>query len=544
MDFSAQMTRFHNAKRKLFDKLYDHLNERQREAVFSVNGPLLVLAGAGTGKTTVLVDRISHIIKYGNAYYDETPVEGMTDAEISAMESAVSLPDDEIAAILGDFVTSPCPPWNILCFTFTNKAANEMKERLGRALGEDIASEIWAGTFHSICVRLLRRFGSSLGYNEHFTIYDTDDTKKAIADCLHKLNIDDKILPVKYVMKEISRLKDSLKSPSDYSKEVGNDSRKRYVQLVYTLYQKTLLEASALDFDDIIVQTVNLLSTNEEAASYCRNKFRYISVDEFQDTNYAQLRLIELLSEGRRNLMVVGDDDQSIYKFRGATIANILNFDRQFSDAKVVKLEENYRSTSNILAAANGIISHNVGRHQKSLFTKAGEGDKITVQICENQNEEARYIVNEITRNILSKKLTYSDFAVLYRMNSQSNSIESVLKRSGIPYRLIGGTRFYDRKEIKDIMAYLSVVNNPADNLRLKRIINEPKRKIGEKLISDIELIAAANGVSMFDVIDSAELYPQIVRSAGRLKEFANLIKELRNIMETEPLSVLFDRTI
>ncbi len=536
--------RFYSAKKALFEKLYDNLNERQREAVFSVNGPLLVLAGAGTGKTTVLVNRIAHIIKFGDAYYAENAPKDLDISEVERLEAAVNLSKEEISDILNEYICQPCPPWAMLCITFTNKAANEMKTRLASAIGQEYADEIWAGTFHSVCVRLLRKFGESIGYKKAFTIYDTDDSKRLLLTCMKELQLDDKKLPVKSVQSQISALKNRLQTPQVYSAEISSDFRQSQIASVYTLYQKKLSDANAVDFDDIIMQTVRLLEESSEARDYCQRRFKYVSVDEFQDTNYAQLRLVELLSGLHRNLMVVGDDDQSIYKFRGATIENILNFDREYKDAKGVRLEQNYRSTSYILDAANGVIKNNQGRHLKELFSTRGEGEKIVVKKCENQNEEAKYIINKIMDMVIREKRKYSDFAVLYRTNAQSNNIEQFFARSGIPHRLIGGHRFYERKEIKDIMAYLSVINNPADDVRLKRIINEPKRKIGDKTVSDIEYLASLHGESMFEVMKNASKYPQICKNASKLKDFVGLIENLQNIAADASLSDLFEKTI
>ncbi len=541
---SAAGKRYLDAKRALFEKLYDNLNERQREAVFSVNGPLLVLAGAGTGKTTVLVNRIAHIIRFGNAYEDSRLPEGLTEADALRLEQAASLSKEEMTEVLSETIADPCPPWAILCITFTNKAANEMKERLAQTVGEDYASQIWAGTFHSICLRLLRKFGEKVGLSKGFTVYDTDDSKRLILSCMSYLQIDEKSFPSKSMLAQISALKNQLKLPAVFSSEIGSDFRQTQIASIYTLYQKKLRDAGAVDFDDIIMLTVKLLSEDEEAGNYCRRRFRYVNVDEFQDTNFAQLRLIQLLSGGYRNLMVVGDDDQSIYKFRGATIENILNFDREYPDAKVIRLEENYRSTSNILGAANGVIKNNVGRHQKELFTRREGGEKVFLCKCENQNEESKYIINKIMDMVIREKRKYSDFAVLYRTNAQSNNLEQFFARSGIPHRIIGGQRFYDRKEIRDILAYLSVVNNPADDLRLKRIINEPKRKIGDKTVSDVETLAAVHNTGMFQIMKEASRYPQICRNAAKFREFIGVIEQLREVAASVPLSELFEQTI
>lgn len=535
---------FLQIKKQLFEKLYDNLNNEQKEAVFSVNGPLLVLAGAGTGKTTVLVNRIAHIIRYGNAYHSDKLPEGVNEQRVTELKSALSLSNDELSEVLNEFITEPCPPWAMLCITFTNKAANEMKERLAIKLGEEYSEQIWAGTFHSVCVRLLRKFGESIGYSSNFTIYDADDSKRLAVSCMRDLNIDEKSMSVKSVLSHISSLKNNLKTPAVFSSEIGSDFRLNQIASIYTLYQKKLHDAFALDFDDIIMQTVRLLNENDEARSYCQNRFKYVSVDEFQDTNYAQLKLVELLSGRYRNLMVVGDDDQSIYKFRGATIENILKFDREFPDAKVVRLEENYRSYANILNAANAVIANNVSRHDKSLRTSKDDGEKIVVKKCENQNEESRYIINRIMDMVIREKRKYSDFAVLYRMNAQSQNLEQFFVRSGIPHKVIGGQRFFDRKEIKDVMSYLAVINNTSDDLRLKRIINEPKRKIGEKTVSDIEYLAQLHGESMFSVMSDASKYPQICKNAPKLKEFVSIIEDLKEVAATESISSLFEKTI
>ena len=518
--------RFIKAKRALFDKLYDHLNKEQREAVFTVNGPLLILAGAGSGKTTVLVNRIAYIIKYGDAYFTDYVPENVTEDEIKALEGAVNLSDDEISAILVKYSHNPCPPRSFLAITFTNKAAKEINSRLESALGEQ-ASEICSGTFHSICVRLLRIFGEKAGYRPGFTIYDSDDSKKLITSCMKDMNIDEKSLPVKTVQNEIGRLKDKLNTPKDAALEAGNDFKLSRIASIYKLYQQKLFDSNALDFDDIIMQTVLLLKNNNEVLSYCRTKFRYVSVDEYQDTNPAQFELVKLISGLTKNIMVVGDDDQSIYKFRGATIENILGFDKEFTDSKIIKLEQNYRSCGNILEAANAVIRNNIGRRGKELRTNREDGEKIVIKKLDNQIEEAKFIVNKIMELVIREKRRFNDFAILYRTNSQSNSLEQVFARSGVAYKILGGTRFYDRKEIKDIIAYLCLINNHDDDMRLKRIINEPKRKIGDTTIAAIENIANLNGISMFEVIEEAEKYPALSKSASKLKDFGYLINKL-----------------
>ncbi|MGM9636512.1 MAG: ATP-dependent helicase [Eubacteriales bacterium] len=535
--------RFTRAKQALFDKHYSFLNDKQREAVYTVNNPLLVLAGAGSGKTTVLVHRIAHIIRYGNAYYENKP--GITEEDAVRLENAINLPDEEIANLLSEYAVDPCPPWAMLTITFTNKAANEMKERLTKVIGEETgAGEIWAGTFHSICVRLLRRYGENIGLSGNFTIYDTDDSKKLIVQILKEKNIDDKVLPPKMVQNKISRAKDKLLTPEDMAGEAQKDFREGQIAKVYALYQARLKEIGAVDFDDIIVRTVELLTTSTETREYLQRHFRYVCIDEYQDTNHAQFVLATLLSGGRRNLMVVGDDDQSIYRFRGATIENILGFDQVFPDAKVIKLEQNYRSTQTILDAANAVIANNVGRKGKKLWTSKNSGEPIVLRKVANQSDEAGYIADQILAMCRDNGKKFSDFAILYRMNAQSNALEKVFSKSGVPYRVIGGTRFTDRKEIKDIVAYLTLILNPKDDLHLLRIINEPKRKIGTTTLNAIAEIARVEGVSMFEIIQKANQYVALQKSAANLANFASLIRELQRIAEKESLSSLFQKTI
>ncbi|MBR3966854.1 MAG: UvrD-helicase domain-containing protein [Clostridia bacterium] len=538
--------RYLKAKRALFDKAYGSLNEKQRDAIFTTEKPLLILAGAGSGKTTVLVKRIAFIIKYGNAYYSENVPEGMNEAQVASLESALDLPSEEIEQLLPVFINRPCPPWQVLAITFTNKAANEMKTRLAAAFSNDesIANDIWAGTFHSICMRILRKYGSRIGYSDGFTIYDTDDVKKLISSCLKKLNIDEKILPIKSAMNEISRAKDRLMDPKAFEDEAASDFRLSKIAAVYKEYQRVLKDSNALDFDDIIMQTVRLLQTDDEAREYYQRRFRYVCVDEYQDTNRAQFVLTKLLTDGSRNLMVVGDDDQSIYKFRGATIENILDFDRTYNDAKVIKLEQNYRSTQNILNAANEVIKNNSGRKGKTLWTAKGEGEKIRLRRLDDQNLEARFITETINKLVSSGERRYKDFAVLYRVNAQSNNLENVFARSGIPYRMLGGVRFSDRKEIRDIVAYLQLINNHSDRERLLRIINEPKRKIGAKAIEAVVEIADAVGCSLFDVIRNSGQYIALANYKSRFDDFADMIENLSELAKEVSLDVLVKETL
>ncbi len=537
--------RFLRAKRALFDRLYAALNPEQRRAVYTVNGPLLVLAGAGSGKTTVLVRRIAHIIRYGNAYESETLPEGFSEAEVVALEGAVCYDNEVIASILDRYAEYPAPAWTVLAITFTNKAANEMKERLAKTLGiEPEALETWAGTFHSICVRILRRFGEEIGLMRNFTIYDDDDSKRVLKDVLKELKIDDKMFPPKSVLSVISRAKEKLITPIEFEAGIGNDYRMKQIAKIYTAYQARLDEANAVDFDDIIMKTVKLLRESDEVLAFYQRRFRYVLIDEYQDTNSAQFELSRLLSGGYGNLMVVGDDDQSIYKFRGATIENILNFDKNFDNTRVIKLEQNYRSTQVILDAANAVIENNEGRKGKTLWTAKKGGEKIVLAEVDDQNAEGVYIAEKIMQLVRTEKRKFSDFAVLYRMNAQSNAIEKVLSRSGVPYRVLGGTRFYERKEIKDILAYLCLINNPADDLRLERIINEPKRKIGATTLTAIRDIATVERIPMLTVCERASEFTALARIAPRLNEFASLIASLRQKAESESLSVLFRAVI
>ena len=516
---------FLSAKRALFDKVYGaRLNPEQCRAVFTAKGPLLVLAGAGSGKTTVLVNRISYLIKYGNAYFSEEVPDGVDADTVEALKMASSMEPEDISDILPQFITEPTPPWSILAITFTNKAAREIKDRLLTAFGDrEIAESIWAGTFHSICLRILRKYGDRLGYRDGFSIYDTDDKKRMISECMRELDIDEKYLAPKAVGNAISMAKDSLQYPEDM--ELGHDPRAKQIKEIYQLYTKKMLEYNAVDFDDIIMRTVELLQNEADVREYYQRKFEYVLVDEYQDTNYAQFVLTSLLSDGKRNIMVVGDDDQSIYRFRGATIENILNFDRTYPDATVIKLEQNYRSTGNILGAANAIIHHNDKRHDKRLWCDKGDGDKIIIKEAFDQNDEGRYILEKITRGTREEKRKFSDYAVLYRVNALGRSLQTAFAKSGIPYRIVGDMGFYDRKEVKDMVAYLAVVASGADNLRLKRVINEPKRKIGSATVEAVEQIASMNGLSMFDVMSRVEEYPVLAKSAEKLSGFVKLIE-------------------
>ena len=526
--------RYMAAKQKLFDKAYANLNSAQRAAVFMVRGPLLVLAGAGSGKTTVLVRRISFIIKYGDAYHSESIKGELSEERIRRLEEAAKLPVEDITAnILPEFIENPCPPWQILAITFTNKAANEIKERLAREIGDaTVASDIWAGTFHSVCMRILRKYHIEAGLGNNFSIYDTADTKSAVRSAMKDVGIDEKFFPVKTVMTHISYYKNNLMDPEHAALEAGIDYRLAQMAKIYAAYQKKLAAANAVDFDDIIMRTVKLLENYHEVREYYTSKFRYVCVDEYQDTNGAQFRLTDLLSSGTRNLMIVGDDDQSIYKFRGATIKNIRDFTKNYTDSRVIRLEQNYRSTKNILDAANGVISNNSGRLGKTLVTVRGDGEKVTLHLAEDQNAESKFIVDTINSLVARGKYKYRDFAILYRTNAQSQNIETTFAKSGVPHRVLGGQRFTDRKEIKDIIAYLNLINNPNDTERLLRIINEPRRQIGEKTLEAVEAISRELGISMFSVMERAGEFAALSRSAAKLIEFTGMINSLATLLD------------
>lgn len=465
------------------------LNEMQQLAVETTEGPLLILAGAGSGKTTVLVNRVQHIVESGFAQ-----------------------------------------PWQVLAITFTNKAAGEIRERLKRAIGSE-ANSIWAFTFHSCCARILRRFGERLGYSSHFTIYDTDDQKRVMKHCQKSLGLTDKIIHHKSILSEISSAKDSLIDAEEYKSMSANDYRKAKIADCYELYQKELLKSDAMDFDDIIFNTVKLLEENDDVRELYQKQFKYVMVDEYQDTSHAQYILVSLLAGGYKNICVVGDDDQSIYRFRGATIENILSFEQQYKNAKVIRLEQNYRSTQNILDGANAIIANNKNRKGKSLWTSAGAGEKIILNTVNSERDESDFIVDEIMKNVAHGK-KMSDHAILYRMNAQSRNLEITLTKSGIPHKIIGGNRFFDRKEIKDIVSYFAVINNPADNVRLQRIINVPKRGIGETMFANVLEIATGLSISAFEVCERSDEFQKTLRSAQKLMGFAGMIKHFQALLE------------
>ncbi len=533
---------FTEKKRALFDKLYARLNDKQREAVYTVDGPLLVLAGAGSGKTTVLVNRISHLIAFGDLYADTT-VPADADKLLPTMDKLLKNGSaDEVRRFLQTLVTDHAEPWQILCITFTNKAANEFKERLKNILG-DAAAELWAGTFHSICARILRMHIDALGYNKSFTIYDTDDSKRVIAEAMKRLGISEDVMAPKTLLNEISRAKEKCMDWREYQEYADGDSRLETVAAVYNRYAAALREANALDFDDIILLTIKLFAECPDILAKYQNRFKYILVDEYQDTNVSQSRLVELFGGSRQNVCVVGDDDQSIYAFRGATVENILNFDKHYRNCKTIRLEQNYRSTKTILAAANALISNNSARKGKELWTDGEEGERILLKKQFTQSEEAGYIVNYIRDRVAEGNARYKDFAVLYRLNAQSNALEIIFSKSRIPYRIFGGTRFYERKEIKDLISYLAVISNPTDEVRLRRIINVPKRGIGSVTLQTLYEQAERKG-GIYEVLRDIDNNGELIKSAPRLKSFFELVEGLRSFAEDHKVSELISELI
>jgi len=504
----------------------------QREAVLTTDGPSLLLAGAGSGKTTVLINRIANLIRFGSASDSNDVPDTVTEEDILFLEG-LSEPITEFDRRRADYLCAvdPAAPWSIIAITFTNKAANELKDRLGKILGAD-AQDIWAMTFHSACCRILRREIERLGYSKSFTIYDASDAERIMKDIIKGMGLDDKTFPAKYVLNVISREKDKMVTPSQLQEhaERSGDIRMTHIARAYMTYQSRLKDNNALDFDDIIFKTVELLRDHEDVRTYYQRKFRYVLVDEYQDTNYMQYLLTSYLAGGHENICVVGDDDQSIYRFRGATIENILNFEKQYHGARIIRLEQNYRSTQSILNAANAVIAHNIGRKGKRLWTANSAGDPITVYEASDESAEANFVAGQIIST--SKGRNFKDYAILYRTNAQSNALEFSLKRNGIPYRVIGGMRFFDRAEIKDMLSYLCVINNRADDLRLKRIINNPPRGLGPKTVEIAERLAQAEGKPLYSIVSDPYSYNPLEKPAAKLMQFTVLIEELAQLLE------------
>ena len=543
----TQQAQFCKMRRQVIARNYQNLNQQQRLGTLTTEGPLLLLAGAGSGKTTVLIHRIANLIRFGRGSdpnCTEVP-DWVTPEDVEFLTRYLGYPEKDMAQRAEMLCkVHPAAPWSILAITFTNKAAGELKERLERMLGPE-GQDVWAATFHSACVRILRRDIHRLGFSNSFTIYDVDDTQRVVKEILKQMNLDEKAYPPRNVLGYISRAKDKMFLARDYLKgaEQSGDFRQIQIAKIYKEYEHRLWEADALDFDDLILHTVRLLLEDQEAREYWQNKFRYVLIDEYQDTNHLQYLLASTLAGKWKNICVVGDDDQSIYRFRGATIENILSFEQQYKGARVIRLEQNYRSTKNILDAANAVIQNNKGRKGKELWTEKGAGDKIRLYVAMNESDEAQYVAAQVIAGIQQGR-QWKDNAVLYRMNAQSNAVEYAFKRNGIPYRIIGGTRFFDRAEVKDMLAYLCVVNNPADDLRLRRIINKPARGIGARTIDIAATIAANEGCSMYEVISRARAYPELQRSAGKLDQFLALIQTLQQKASTLELTDFYEEAL
>ena len=524
-------------RKNLIASQFSSLNDKQREAVLATEGALLILAGAGSGKTTVLISRIANLIRFGNASDSDEIADWATDNDIDVMKTV----SDQSLAIAA---CRPVEPWRILAITFTNKAADELKNRLTAMLGEK-AQNIWASTFHSCCVRILRRDAVKIGFPENFTIYDSSDSQSLIKQIIKDFDIDDKTFPPRMILSEISKAKDSRIDSKTYldSWKEKRDIWHVTIGQVYVEYMKRMFAAGAMDFDDLILFAVKLLDEHEDVREYWQNKFKYVMIDEYQDTNNLQYQLASLLSGKWNNICVVGDDDQSIYKFRGATIENILSFEDQHKNCRTIRLEQNYRSKSHILDAANALIKNNKGRKGKNLWTNQEAGEVITLFTASNQDEEAQYIAAQIMASY-RRGSKWNEHAILYRMNAQSNNMERAFKKNGIPYRIIGGTRFFDRAEIKDILAYMCVISSTSDDLRLTRIINVPARGIGNKTVDTVQKLAQEENLSMYDVLYNAGKYPELLRSATKLKLFAIMIEELKTFAKEHTPDELFDEII
>ena len=524
--------RFLRARRAYIESQFDNLNQMQKQAVMTTDGPLLLLAGAGSGKTTVLINRIYNILRFGSGSDSDLVPDTLDEEDVAFLEN-LQEPVSEFDRRHADYICAvdPPAPWNIVAITFTNKAADELKDRLEHMLGEQ-ARDVWAMTFHSACCRILRRDIERLGYTGQFTIYDTADSERIMKDIIKDMGLDDKTFPAKYVLGAISREKDAMTTPSQMLRraELAGDVMATHVAKAYAKYQKQLRENNALDFDDIIYLTVKLLQEHEDLRTYYQRKFRYVLVDEYQDTNHSQYLLTSLLAGGYENICVVGDDDQSIYRFRGATIANILNFEKQYQGSRVIRLEQNYRSTQSILNAANAVIAHNIGRKGKRLWTANGQGDAVTVYEAGDEGQEANYVASRIIAGTRNGK--FSDYAILYRTNAQSNALEYAFKRNGIPYRIFGGTRFFDRAEVKDMLAYLCLINNRTDDLRLKRIINNPPRGIGPKALDTAQRMAESADLPLYAIVSDPYSFGPLEKSAAKFMDFTVMIEDLAQLLE------------
>ena len=534
--------RYVTARKAVIARDLARLNPMQRQGAMTTEGPLLLLAGAGSGKTTVLIQRVYNLLTYGRGSDSDEVPDWATEEDLGFLEHFPDRPDgDEVRRVHRLCAVDAPRPWEIIAITFTNKAAGELKERLAARLGP-AANDVWASTFHSACVRILRRDIDRIGFDKDFTIYDTDDAKRVIKDILKEQNLDEKTFPVRSVLSAISASKDRYEGPEVFRKkaEAANDWKNTRIAKIYAAYQQKLSTANALDFDDIIYHTVTLLQKEPKVLDYYQKKFRYVLVDEYQDTNHLQYLLTGLLAGGHRNLCVVGDDDQSIYRFRGANIENILNFEKQYKDARVIRLEQNYRSTQHILDAANAVIKNNEGRKGKTLWTDNGSGDVVTVKTNFNEGDEANFVAGDILMGV-NRGRNFRDTAILYRMNAQSNALEYALKRNAIPYKVVGGMKFFDRAEVKDMLAYLCVLNNPMDDLRLRRIINTPARGIGATTMDKVAELAAEQGASLYEVIRNADLFPTLKTAAGKLTKFADLIDGLRRAGGTLALPEFYD---
>ena len=530
--------RFLDARRAVIRADFKNLNDRQQEAVLATEGPLLILAGAGSGKTTVLINRIANLLRYGRASDSEELPDGADEAMLEQLRSGGERA--RFAAAL-----DPVEPWRILAITFTNKAAGELKDRLERMLGPEAADDIWACTFHSACVRILRRDAERLGFPSNFTIYDTADSQSLVKHIVKDMNLDEKSFVPRAILGEISRAKDAQIGAADYLRQAraSGDIRRVRIGEVYSEYSRRMFAAGAMDFDDLIFFTVKLLQEQDDVREHWQRRFRYVLIDEYQDTNHLQYLLASILADGWGNICVVGDDDQSIYKFRGATIENILSFESEYKHARVIRLEQNYRSTGHILDAANAVIRNNLGRKGKELWTDKDRGELIKLYVADNENDEAQYVASCIMGEY-GRGANWRDHAILYRMNAQSNQLEYAFKRNGIPYRIIGGTRFFDRAEVKDVLAYLCVISSPGDDLRLTRIINNPPRGIGARSVELAQEIADREQTSLIEVLRRADAYNELSRAALRMRQFAGMIDELHEKAQDTGPDLLLDEVL